>query len=107
MKLKIKRIKYRTISSIAGPLTLPQIQDMLRYDKAFVNPDDITLVAFPTFGSSDGDFGGRVTLDRWRSFGVLVKEINDGHQAQLQDHWITFKGSELAMVTFGEFLNQK
>lgn len=43
----------------------PVEPDMLRYDLAFVCPDDPTLVAFPTFSNG---YGGKVTRGRWSSF---------------------------------------
>jgi len=52
-------------------------KDMLRYDTAFINPDDPTLVYFPQFVTKFGTSGGRVTKDRWKSFGISLQLVTD------------------------------
>ena len=54
----------------------PEHVDMLRYDLAFCDPQDIARVVFPIFNSRKaGRTTSKITIDRWRSFGLLVETI--------------------------------
>lgn len=95
-------------------------RDMLRYDFAFVDPADPTLVAFPTFKNGLGDvrLDRRVTPDRWASFDVRLTRTDppiDGTSRHAE--WITYRHprdaygrldyGKLVPVTLAAFLDAK
>jgi hypothetical protein len=56
--------------------TEPAHADMLRYDLAFCNPEDPSVVCFPIFKHSrDGRTSDRITLERWRSFSMKLEAV--------------------------------
>jgi len=68
--------------------------DMLRYDMAFVNDADPTLIAFPLLSSG---YGGTITRGRWDSFDIQLRgvehapNVGEGErfiESRLQEeHW--------------------
>jgi hypothetical protein len=73
--MKIKRLTFARIKSLFGDQT--EFDDMLRYDTAFQWQADPHVVVFPVFVTKHGDLGGKITTDRWRSFGFTVEPIDD------------------------------
>lgn len=75
--MKLKRITFARVKSRYGDSEPLDIRDMLRYDIAFQPKSDPSLVAFPVFHTRGGDLGGKITHDRWRTYGFIVTEITD------------------------------
>lgn len=60
MKTKIVCVDFYRVHTM--------IKDMLRYDSAFACDKFPGIVAYPRFQSRNGTWGGKPTVDRWRSF---------------------------------------
>ena len=73
--MKIKKYSFARLTSRFPDAT--DVADMLRYDIAFQSVSDPTLVVFPIFHTGAGNLGGKITGDRWRSFGITVTPITD------------------------------
>ncbi len=99
--------------------TLPNLQDMLRYDVAFQSVADPHLIAFPSFATKSGTLGGRVTQERWYSFGVKLVGWDDNltlGSIHLKE-WVTYRHprdkngqedySKLVQVTLQAFCEEK
>lgn len=97
MKRKIKLVKvlFRRLPAGAPRYSEDEgLADMLRYDHAFQYEDDPTLIAFPVFKTEQGNLGGVVTRDRWRSHGFkeMAVAVPLGSIALLQEEplkWTT------------------
>jgi hypothetical protein len=75
------RIKKFIFANVTGSGSM---KDMLRYDAGFTaapEPEPNTferrtaLVVFPIFHTPHGDFGGQITVARWRSWGFTVEFV--------------------------------
>src|SRR5262245_30583406 len=89
-------MRIRRIDVYSANWYLPGIEDMLRYDLDFINREDRNLLALPLFTTRHGDLGGRLTKNRWRSFGVYVEPADPTDAARIRDNmrrwpdeWIT------------------
>ena len=69
---------------------LPDHADMLRYDIAFCNPEDISMVVFPVFKTRNGKLGGNITSARWSSFSIKLRSVEDFHIPNI-GQWITYQ----------------
>ena len=102
------------------PETPESIEDMLRYDSAFWNPNCPASVLFVHLA---GGPQGTVTHDRWLSFGIRLESSERGKHDILEnvlpeaEDWVTFQHpyrvsggpdySKLVPVTLKEFLEAK
>lgn len=87
----------------------PRHADMLRYDLAFCNPEDVSLVIFPVFKSNrEGRTSQNITLGRWDSFVMSLQEFTDEVNGPF-GKWFTYVHGpkhELVKQTLDEFLTQ-
>jgi len=100
--MKIKRVFfYRVVAYDAIRTKIPR--DMLRFDSAFVSVKHPGFVAFPVFSVPKfGDYGGKVTPERWHSFSVVLEarhlsDIEVGKNGlNLNNHgWHTYRHQSL------------
>lgn len=86
------------------------VLDMLRYDLAFQNIKDPSLVAFPSVGA----YGARITFGRWKSFGFRLEPVNpadvlpEGRECYAAN-WVTYRHpqNEQGQVDYGSFVPYK
>jgi hypothetical protein len=83
--VKIKNITFYRATSRHRELT--DIQDMLRYDVAFQSKKDPSLIAFPVFGTKQGNLGGKITTGRWDSFGIKLERVDRNGQVIRGGNW--------------------
>jgi hypothetical protein len=90
--------------------TEPAHADMLRYDLAFCNPADPSMIVFPQFKTRQGKLGGKVTIGRWDSFCMRLAIIPEEAMGGAPDisEWFTYEhsatGHGLHRVTFAEYV---
>lgn len=101
--MKVDKIKYYRATA---PFDIQDIEDMLRYDRAFVSPEGGSVIAFPRFKvAGGGTYSNEPTLRRWESFGVFLYPTDPLDAPEtISDAWFTYRrGSGLALdrVTFG------
>lgn len=101
--------------SILGE-TQPRHVAMLRYDIAFHDPANINRVVFPVFNSKNGHTSKAITVAKWLSHGVMLKEEKEqgGEYIPNLMEWITYRHPEdadkrpdytrLVPVTMREYL---
>lgn len=65
------------------------IDDMLRYDTAFVHDGAPGIVAFPMFRSKRGNLGGTPSHARWSSFGYRLTPLTKEPREMSQDWYTT------------------
>jgi len=84
-----------------------RIADMLRYDLAFCDPEDVSRVIFPVFKHrTDGRTSQQITLGRWDSFSTMLQEFIPDVNGRFGS-WFTFVHGpkhELVKQTLDEFL---
>lgn len=88
MKTKIVSVQFYHVHQI--------IEDMLRYDCAFACDKFPNVVAYPKFTFRNGTWGGKPTIERWRSFlaGIdptpfIDQQFNIITFEQQKDEWYT------------------
>lgn len=68
----------------------PRHIDMLRYDLAFCDPTDCSLIVFPIFKDRDGKTSQNITYGRWDSFSVKLLEYEKDTWGPLGE-WVTYR----------------
>lgn len=97
--MKLKKIRFLRITRKYYDGTSDKdVADMLRYDCAFMSEQHPDIVAFPVFKTKYGDLGGRITVDRWRSFGVKIDlhdvdgvEAFELREGLSRDKWFSYR----------------
>lgn len=95
--MRLKRISFMRMESRFGS-DLPNVADMLRYDVAFQSKVSPEYIAFPTFGTKDGNLGGTVTVNRWHTYGAVLRFLENEVILVLSqasrtkpDSWVTYR----------------
>lgn len=97
-KQKIKNLRFYTVTRFGQPCDYTEmnndLQDMLRYDLAFICEKYPTVLAIPTlYNKHLGSNKGSPTTLRWRSFGCVLINISDHDIIQeLSDDIKSFNG---------------
>lgn len=94
----MKSLSVYTVLDFGKPVELsrtgpPAHADMLRYDFAFHDPQDVSRIVFVALR----DFRPSITNARWGSFGMTVQNTGDKTDDYLD--WITYR------TQGNEFLN--
>src|SRR5262245_46367168 len=91
-------MRIRRIDVYSANWYLPGVEDMLRYALAFVNSGGRNRLARTVFRTRHGDLGGRLTEDRWRSFGIGPQPADPEEAARIIESmhrsphdWITYR----------------
>lgn len=86
--MKMKGVRFYSLKGeVLEPNATAELQsmcDMLRYDFAFIRRDQPSILACPTLTSRTGTYNGKVTYDRWDTFGVRI-EANGVGAAQWEE----------------------
>jgi len=100
--------------ALATPIVLdgtpgePSHADMLRYDGAFCNAADLSMVVFPIWNTPHGKSSRSITLGRWQSFSMKLEEVEA--VAKIGDDWFTYVATgpnyKLVRMTMGEYFKQ-
>jgi len=97
-KVTIRRVRFfKAITYTGRPANvIDDAEDMMRYDGAFTNRVDPSVVAFITFHVGGQGLCFSFTPDRWRSFGIALVPIltpygfEELHPANFQG-WLTIR----------------